>query len=274
VHEYDTTLKSVLSRLNGSTLASLTGFTIERWHSVEFPQVRALRADLIGETPARQIVHLELQSRNEADMLLRMAEYAIVIFRKFRRWPAQIVLYVGESPFRMTTTLESEFFSFRCRMVDIRSLEAEPLPSSELLEDNIIAVLMHSVSPRQAVRRILERIAASEPAKRGIALRELAILAGLRSLGTIVQEETTRMPILDDIMDHDLFGPAIRRGMEMGQAEGYQRGERSIIARQMEQRFGPIPTWAQEKLGAVPTDEIERLALRLLDAQSLEELLS
>jgi hypothetical protein len=172
----------VLSRLSGSTLASLTGFAIERWHCVGFPEVRALRADLIGETRARQIVQLELQSRNEADMLIRLAEYALAIYRRFRRWPAQIALYVGEAPLHMPSVVENEFFSFRCRMVDIRSLEAEPLLASELLEDNIIAVLMHSVSPREAVRRILQRIAASEPAKRRIALRELAILAGLRSL--------------------------------------------------------------------------------------------
>jgi hypothetical protein len=34
------------------------------------------------------------------------------------------------------------------------------------------------------------------------------------------------MPILDDIMDHDLLGPAIRQGREAGREEGREEGRR------------------------------------------------
>jgi len=30
------------------------------------------------------------------------------------------------------------------------------------------------------------------------------------------------MPILNDIMDHEVFGPEIRRGMELGRQEGFR----------------------------------------------------
>jgi hypothetical protein len=77
------------------------------------------------------------------------------------------------------------------------------------------------------------------------------------------------MPILNDIMDHDLFGPAIRRGRE----EGRIKGEQTIVGRQIEKRFGPVPRWAQQHLEAMSAPEIERIALGLLDAESLEKLL-
>jgi len=87
VHEYDTALKSVIRRLSGSALLALTGFAIERWHNVELPEVRSLRADMIGESAAGGIVHVELQSTNDPDMALRMAEYALAMYRRFGQFP-------------------------------------------------------------------------------------------------------------------------------------------------------------------------------------------
>jgi hypothetical protein len=43
-------------------MESITGFAIERWHNVEMPEVRSLRADMIGETAEASVVHIELQS--------------------------------------------------------------------------------------------------------------------------------------------------------------------------------------------------------------------
>jgi hypothetical protein len=45
------------------------------------------------------------------------------------------------------------------------------------------------------------------------------------------------MPILDDIMDHDLFGPILWQGMEKGREEGSQTGKNqealAIVSRQL-----------------------------------------
>jgi flagellar biosynthesis/type III secretory pathway protein FliH len=89
------------------------------------------------------------------------------------------------------------------------------------------------------------------------------------------------MPILDDIMDHDLLGPALRRGMqqgleqglEQGRVEGRMEGEQTVVMRLIEKRFGSVPAWARQRLEAMSAGEIEETALRLLDAQSLESLL-
>jgi hypothetical protein len=73
------------------------------------------------------------------------------------------------------------------------------------------------------------------------------------------------MPILDDIRDHDLLGPVIRRAR---QEEG-----KTIVVRQIEKRFGTVPAWARQRLEAMSTADIEEVALSLLDAHNLEELL-
>jgi hypothetical protein len=41
----------------------------------------------------------------------------------------------------------------------------------------------------------------------------------------------------------------------------------------MEKRFGALPRWASEHLASLPASELEDLSERMLDAQSVEELL-
>ena len=142
MHEYDIALKSILMRLPGSVIEELTGFAITRWHNAELPQVRNPRVDLLGETADGRLVHIELQSTNDPNMSLRMAEYAWAIYKRFGRFTEQIVLYVGEAPMRMKNSLEGGSVSVRFRLVDIREFSAEPLLASDRLEDNVIAVLM------------------------------------------------------------------------------------------------------------------------------------
>lgn len=77
------------------------------------------------------------------------------------------------------------------------------------------------------------------------------------------------MPILDDIMDHEVLGRERKRGIALGREEG----ERGLIMRQLPRRFGPVPDWAKQRLESLSPAELEPIALRLLDAQTLEELL-
>ena len=76
------------------------------------------------------------------------------------------------------------------------------------------------------------------------------------------------MPILDDIMDHDVIGPAIRQGRQ----EGLQQGELTILRRQLAKRFSPLPVWLDERLTQLSTAELEDLSVRLFDAENIDEL--
>jgi flagellar biosynthesis/type III secretory pathway protein FliH len=94
------------------------------------------------------------------------------------------------------------------------------------------------------------------------------------------------MPILDDIMDHDLIGPAIRKGIKQGLKQGVeqgirqgveqgiQRGELAILRGMIDKRFGSLPAWVDERLTKLSTAELEELSLRFIDAKSVDELFS
>jgi hypothetical protein len=207
------------------------------------------------------LVHLELQSGNDATMPLRMAEYCLGVFRLFERFPRQVLLYVGEAPLRMASELRGENVWFRYRAVDIRELDGERLLESEEIGDNVIAILARLRDHKDAVRRIVERIAGLMPAERATALGQLLILAGLRHLEETIEREARKMPIFGDILDNKVLG------------REFKRGELAVLRRQIEKRFGAIPTWAEERLTGRSAADLEDLSVRVLDAESIEDLL-
>jgi hypothetical protein len=173
----------------------------------------------------------------------------------------------------MRNSIEGGSVSARYRLVDIREFSAEPMLVSDRLEDNVIAVLMRAGDERAAVRRVLQRIADGEPEQRATALAELAILAGLRKLSDVITQEVQQMPILDDIMDNPIIGPRIRPRRREGIEIGRKEGERAVVLRQVDKRFGAIPDWAKQKIEAMSLADLQDAELRLLDAPNLEDLL-
>jgi hypothetical protein len=182
MHEYDVALKNILTRPGSSALAQLTGASSLKWINVEAPKVSNRRVDLLGELPDGNLVHIELQSRNEKDFPLRMAEYLFGIGRQYGRLPRQVALYVGEAPLRMKDRVEGTDVSVRFHLVDIRDLDGERLLASAHVGDNVLAILTRLGEQPEAVHRILERIAEGQHREREQALAELLILARLRRL--------------------------------------------------------------------------------------------
>ena len=82
------------------------------------------------------------------------------------------------------------------------------------------------------------------------------------------------MPIDIDIREHEVLGPMFKAAEQKGRQEGRQEGELTVLRRMIEKRFGALPGWASEKLAALPVSELENLSVRVLDAKSVQDLLS
>jgi hypothetical protein len=95
----------------------------------------------------------------------------------------------------------------------------------------------------------------------------LLILAGLRGLAKTVQEEAQTVLAID-LSENEVLGPAYLRGRE----EGHREGERAVLRRLVERRFGPVPDWAETRLSTLSSEELDDISARILDAQSLEQL--
>jgi hypothetical protein len=89
------------------------------------------------------------------------------------------------------------------------------------------------------------------------------ILSGLRHLEETVEQEARKMPILN--IENKVLGREFKRGLE--------EGELKVLRRLIEKRFGALPDWAEKRLASRSTNELEELSIRVLDAETLEELL-
>jgi hypothetical protein len=66
----------------------------------------------------------------DPDMPLRMAEYCLRVRRNFRKFPQQILVYLGNVPLTMGNELKGPKLSYSYRIVDIRDLDGERLLAS------------------------------------------------------------------------------------------------------------------------------------------------
>ena len=285
MQDYDITLKVLITSAAGETLRLLGApGPVRRWLNVELPKVQNQRVDLLAEIVSGQLLHIELQGTNVADMPQRMLEYGVGIWRLQGIFPQQILLYVGNDRLRMPDGFRSGGIDYRYQVVDIRDLDGEAMLESNSTSDNILALLTGIKDSMMAVRRIMGKIARLGPGKREDSLRKLLILCGLRGLERLYEREHKNMPVDLDIMDHKILGPAIRKGIAEGRAQGVEQGiaeglekgmqaeARQFLQQLLEKRFGAIPPWAEKRLGEVSREEAEELGLKFVDAKSLEEM--
>ncbi|HMF76711.1 MAG TPA: DUF4351 domain-containing protein [Bryobacteraceae bacterium] len=272
MHEYDVALKVLLQASTDLLLRQVTGLSVVRWLNVEMPQVVSSRVDLLGATADGILGHIELQSTNDPDMALRMAEYSLRIYRQFRKFPKQIVLYLGEANLRMQSRLTGPDVAFQYTLLDARDVDGSLLLASDHVEDNLLAILTRLEDRARAIRQILTRIASLEEPARRAAFAQFLIISGMRRLAHAIQEEAQKMPILNDILEHEVIGPAILQGRKEGMQEGRQEGRKELLRRILEKRFGQIPGWVETRLATLSAAELDELAERVLDASRWGEL--
>jgi hypothetical protein len=205
-------------------------------------------------------------------MAFRWVLKELFVWRLQLERPAVVVLTLDT----MEDTLVGPDLQFRYRLIDVRDLDGERLRESPQMGDNVIAILTRLRDQRGALNEILGKLSNLENDAREFYLRALLTLAGLRGLEETVEEEARKMPLLNDILENRVLGREFKRGLEEGVQQGLQQGvhqgELILLRRLIEERFGPIPQWAEDRLAASSAAELEELGVRVLKAKTIEEL--
>jgi hypothetical protein len=76
------------------------------------------------------------------------------------------------------------------------------------------------------------------------------------------------VPIFHNALEHE------RAGFTKGREEGMRVGAFHMLSRLIVKRFGRLPRWVELHLAGQSIEQLEALGERLLDAQSLEEMLN
>jgi hypothetical protein len=65
----------------------------------------------------------------------------------------------------------------------------------------------------------------------------------------------------------------IQEGMQQGIQEGRQQERVRLLIRLLEHRFGPLPDWARDRIQTGESAALDKWALRVLDVETLEDVL-
>ena len=83
--------------------------------------------------------------------------------------------------------------------------------------------------------------------------------------------------IEDNVILKDIYDAALEKGREQGREQGRRQGEETgmakLLHRQIEQRFGPLPEWADARIRGASGAELEQWAGNVLTASTLESAL-
>ncbi|HIJ82783.1 MAG: DUF4351 protein [Magnetococcales bacterium] len=276
--QYDTTLKDLFEQPPQRLLQILIGREAVELLPVEFASTQKRLPDLLFLLRDDSIFHLELQSSSEGMDWRMLMYYSLIRQRYPNRVLVQKVLYVGLKEWQPGSAIEEPNLSFRYEVVDIRSIDCRELLDSPSLEENILAILCRIDNQKDVIQEILYRISELSIKARADALTKLVILSRLRRLETVVKTEAEEMSLTFNVMENDVLRPLFVRaqmdGELVGEQRGRQEGEAKILTRQLQRRFGNLPEWANEKIAKAEPSLLEEWSLRILDAQSLDDVFS
>ncbi len=81
--------------------------------------------------------------------------------------------------------------------------------------------------------------------------------------------------MVDATPEEELFSlPKLEHRLVQERRDSEQKGEAKMLTLQLQRRFGVIPDWASEKIAKADPPSLEAWCLRMLDAQSLDDVFS
>jgi hypothetical protein len=223
------------------------------------------------------LVHIEIESADSVEALRsRFHEY----YEQLRRQhhlpvlPIGLFLRVGLEGIGVDVFIESfwefEVLRFRYLYVGLPALDAEQYLTGNNWLGVALAALMRIPEARkawvkaEALRRL---VSCPESEWRRFLLCEC--------VEAYLPLEEPQQREYDQLLRSEPYKeilPMATTWFEKGVEQGRHQGERNIVRRQLEKKFGPLSTHAGERLDSWPTDRPGDLADALLTAQSLHEL--
>ncbi len=267
VSTYDSVIKELFQRDRPSVLLDwLTGGApVRQVLNVEMARVVERRADAVFLLQDDSIFHLEFQTRNDKEMPYREGMYCLLLGRKYRRRIRQAVLYLGEPRMRMTNKLDLGETRVAYSLIDIRDIDAATLIDGGRPADLVLAMLARGGPERLA--EIVKRAAGLPSGEREEVISEIAVLCGLRRL----QE-----PLIMELKSMASLGTEIF--LRLPQVQSIVRDAKrdvriQVLRDQLKGKFRTLPAWADERLEAATTIQVQRWLKKILTEETLEGVL-
>ncbi|MES1025707.1 Rpn family recombination-promoting nuclease/putative transposase [Gloeocapsa sp. BRSZ] len=216
-----------------------------------------IRADALILLQSDEVVlHVEFQTKPDAGIPFRMADYRLRVYRRFpQKRMRQVVIYLAQSASELVyqtsfiiDNLQHQFTVIRLWEQPTEIFLQTPglLPFATLSNTNDKTKALQQVATQIeqiAERRIQSNIAASA-----------ALLAGL-----VLKEEVIQRLLRQDIMRESvIYQSIIAEGLEKGREEGQQEKARQIAINMLKEG---MPTEVVAKLTGLAIEVVEQLEI-------------
>ncbi|MFZ1028351.1 MAG: Rpn family recombination-promoting nuclease/putative transposase [Limnoraphis robusta] len=219
---------------------------------------------------SEQILHLEFQTQptSEPPLPLRMLDYWVRLYRKYRRPIQQFIIFLQATTSEVVFTEEFVTETTRHRYRVIRMWEQNPaiflndralLPLAPLAETNSPETLLTQVATEVAKIEAIEQ-------RRNV-LAAVQIIAGLRYDKTLIQQLLREDIMRESVIYQDILQQGVRQGVQQGRGEG----EASLIIRQLTRRFGELSPEVIQRIRSLSLPQLDALGEELLDFTEIAE---
>lgn len=210
------------------------------------------------------ILHIEYQVQNENAMVFRMAEYMVMLLRKYALPVEQYVLFMGPGKPRMQTAIDEDRLKYNYQMIALSEIDYKIFLESDKPEEKILAILANFERDGEdlALCNIVKGVQAG--AKGDFAesryLKQLRILAQIKKLDVKFAEVMESITKFFKEEKDPFFQKGEAIGVAKGEVIGEARGDRKrAITVAIEMKKDGIPTEQIAKYTGLTTKEIEEL---------------
>ncbi|WP_017660415.1 Rpn family recombination-promoting nuclease/putative transposase [Baaleninema simplex] len=250
-----------------------------------------IRADaLVLLQSTDTVLHVEFQTRPEAEMAFRMADYRLRVYRRFpEKQMRQVVVYLKPSQSAFVYQNTFEIPGTRHEFEVVRLWEQPPelfLSTPGLLPLAVLARSEERTELLQQVAREIQRL--RDRRTQSNLTASAAILAGLLLETELIQQIFRREIMQESVVFREIWEEALQEGRQAGLQEGLQEGRQAglqeglqegrreegvaMVLRLLHRRIGEIPPEISSQIAALPLAQIEALGEALLDFTSLADL--
>lgn len=272
--KYDVLFKHLFS-MQESSLRKLVGAPGAKSLPIEFSELFAKRADALLELDGN-LLHVEFQTKNEADLPWRMLEYYVRIINTHANGQPQmpvnlkqLVLYIGTPRTELQDRFETQALRFRFSAKDIRSFSTSSswLIDSHLPEDWVLGVLCMDEPHHDAWIAVARKVQALRGGEemRGRAAAQLLIAATLREVPAEWMRKLEAMTAEINIENSPIFMSVFERG-EIEQALACVRDIIELTGIGKEMRKDDA-----DDISGFGLDQLEELRRHLLTTGNLRE---
>ncbi len=212
------------------------------------------------------VLHVEFQTEPDPAIGFRMADYRL---RGFRRFPnkrmRQVVIYLTRSTSELVYQTTFEIPGTRHEFEVIRLWEQPTQPFLESTGLLPLAVLTQTSDAAQTLRQVAARVEA---------IPELRVQSNVAASAGILAGLLLKRDFINQVLRRDIMQESViyQEWREEFLQEGEERGERSLILRQLARRIGEVSSENRAQIQALSLAQLEALGEALLDFTGADDL--